>query len=255
MTTPTITQIYNHYSVRHYKPDPVPRSLIESIISAAQRSSTSSNLQMYSAIAVTDATKRARLAKLCGNQAHIIQAPAFIAWCADLSRLDRVCQWQGYKQVTERVENFLLAVIDATIAMQTAALAAESLGLGICFIGAIRNQPEEVIEFLALPKLVFPIVGMTVGWPASKPSIKHRLPIDAILHFESYDSSNEVQALLDYDRIMMESNIYQERQVRVDGGDGELQDYGWMEHSARRVSTPQRTGLGLALLKQGFELK
>jgi FMN reductase (NADPH) len=120
-------------------------------------------LQTYSIVAVTDAEKRARMAELCGNQKQILQAPVFLAWCADLSRLDRICRLRGYEQVTAYVESFLVAAVDAAIAMQTAALAAESLGLGICFIGAIRNEPVQVIELLALPQLVFPISGMTLG--------------------------------------------------------------------------------------------
>lgn len=255
MTTPTIEQIYSHASVRKYKPDPVSPDLVETIVAAAQRSSTSSNLQMYSVVAVTDADKRARLAELCNNQAHIVQAPVFLAWCADLGRLDRVCELRGYKQVAEYVENFLVAAMDASIAMQTAALAAESLGLGICYIGAIRNNPQGVIELLALPRLVFPICGMTLGWPAAEPFLRPRLPLQAVLHWEVYDQSGEDQALRDYDRAMIETGIYKGRQVPVPGVEGEVEDYGWMEHSARRASQVHRSGLRLALERQGFELK
>ncbi|MCB0250224.1 MAG: nitroreductase family protein, partial [Anaerolineae bacterium] len=82
-------QIYRHASVRRYRPDPLPRATVEAIVAAGQRSSTSSNLQMFSVVAVTDPDRRARLAELCGAQAHIAQAPVFLAWCADLSRLER----------------------------------------------------------------------------------------------------------------------------------------------------------------------
>ncbi len=83
---------------------------------------------------------RLRLAELCGNQAHVAQAPVFLAWCADLERLDRACELRGTEQVTDYVENFLVAAVDVAIAAQNAALAAESLGLGICYIGSIRNN-------------------------------------------------------------------------------------------------------------------
>ena len=255
MTTPTIEQIHKHASVRKYKPDPVPRSMVETIVAAAQRSSTSSNLQMYSVVVVTDDDKRARLAELCNNQVHIAQAPVFLAWCADLSRLDRVCELRGYKQVAEYVENFLLAAVDAAITMQTAALAAESLGLGMCYIGSIRNHPQGVIELLALPRLVFPICGMTLGWPAIDPALRPRLPLRAVLHWETYDCSGEGQALREYDRAMIETGIYKGRQVHVPGIEGEVEEYGWMEHSARRVSQVRRPGLRLVLSRQGFELK
>jgi FMN reductase (NADPH) len=255
LSTPTLELIRRHGSVRHYKPDPVPADMLETIVAAAQRSSTSSNLQTWSVVAITDANTRARLANLCGDQKHIVEAPAFLAWCADLSRLDRVCQLRGCRQVTEYVENFLVAAVDCAIAAQTAALAAESLGLGICYIGSIRNQTQPVIDLLALPRLVFPITGMTLGWPAATPALRLRLPLNAVLHWETYDRRHEDQALRDYDRAMLQTGIYQGRQVPVPGEPGETEEYGWLEHSARRVSQPIRTELREVLSRQGFELK
>jgi len=253
-TNPTLDLIHAHGSVRAYKPDPVPDALLETIVAAAQRASTSSNLQAYSVIAVTDAAKRARLAELCGKQAHVAQAPLFLAWCADLARLDRVCALRGYTQVTEYVENFLIAALDAVIAAQNAALAAESLGLGICYIGSIRNNPREVIELLGLPRLVFPVVGMTVGYPQQPPPLRPRLPLEAILHRERYNT-NQDRALHEYDRVMAATGIYNQRQVPVPGKPGEMEDYGWLEHSARRVSQVTRAFLREVLNAQGFALK
>jgi FMN reductase (NADPH) len=255
MTTPTIEQIYRHASVRDYTPEPVSRDLVEVIVAAGRRSSTSSNLQTYSVVAVTDAAKRARLAELCGEQRLVAQAPVFLAWCADLSRLERICQMRGYQQVSAYVENWLVAAVDAAIAMQTAALAAESMGLGMCYIGAIRNHAEAVIELLDLPRLVFPISGMTLGWPAVEPFIRPRLPLGAVLHWEVYDASGEREALEVYDLAMVETGIYRGRQVPVPGQDGEVEDYGWLEHSARRASKAVRTDLRQVLERQGFELK
>ena len=254
MTTPVIEQIYRHASVRRFTSEPVARDLVETIVAAAQRSATSSNLQMYSVVAVTDADRRARLSELCGDQAQIVQAPVFLAWCADRSRLDRICQYRGYPQPTEHVEPFLVSAVDAAILMQTATLAAESLGLGACYIGAIRNHPAEVIDLLELPRLTFPIAGMTLGWPEVAPKQKPRLATSAILHWETYDASREMEALADYDRVMAATGIYQGRQVPVPGGEGEMEDYGWMEHSARRVSQAKRTGLGEVIRQQGFGL-
>jgi FMN reductase (NADPH) len=255
MSTPTIEQIHQHWSVRAYKPDPVPDEMVEGIVAAGQRASTSSNLQTYSVVAVTEPDRIARLAELCGDQRQIRQAPAFLAWCADRARLDRVCRMRGYEQEAGYVENFLVAAVDAALAMQNAALAAESLGLGMCYIGAIRNHPAEVIELLELPKLVFPISGMTLGWPAAEPFIRPRLPLGAVLHWQRYDTAGEEEALETYDRAMIETGIYRGRQVPVPGREGEVEDYGWLEHSARRACRPVRTGLCDVLRQQGFELK
>jgi FMN reductase (NADPH) len=255
MNNSSLDLIHKHASVRRYKTDPLPASVIETIISAAQCASTSSNLQAYSVVAVTDARKRTRISELCGNQAHIREAPVFLAWCADLARLERVCQLRGYTQVTEYAENFLIAAIDVSIAAQNAALAAESLGLGVCYIGSLRNNPTEVIELLDLPRLTFPIMGMTLGWPEKQVNIKPRLPLQTVLHWETYDRVTEDDCLSAYDATMIATGIFKGRQVPVPGKPEEMEDYSWTEHSARRVSQALRTGLCVALKNQGFSLK
>jgi len=254
MKTPTIRLIEKHGSVRHYKAEPVSREMVETIVAAAQRTSTSSNLQMYSVVAITDSEKRAQMQEFCGGQKHIGQAPVFLTWVADLSRLDRVCQARGYEHQAGYVENFTLAVVDAVIAMQTAGLAAESLGLGFCYIGAIRNNPRQVIKLLDLPRWTFPICGMTLGWPVSTPKIRPRLPLEAVLHWESYDASGEEIHLEQYDQAMIATGIYENRQVNADDP-LPASEYGWTEHSARRVSQVIRPHLREVLSEMGFELK
>jgi FMN reductase (NADPH) len=254
-STPVIEQIYRHASIRAYTGEPVPRDWVEAIVAAGQRAATSSNLQVYSVVAVTDAAKRERLAQVCGNQAHIARAPVFLAWCADLSKLDRACELRGLAHVTEYVENFLVAAVDVSLVMQNAALAAESLGLGMCYIGAIRNNPREVIKLLHLPRLVFPLVGMTLGFSAGPGNIRPRLPLHAVLHWESYSRAGEDEALREYDQAMVATGIYDGRQVLAPGRPEEMEDYGWLEHSARRVSQAHRVELRDILREQGFELK
>jgi len=255
MRTPTVELMHRHGSVRSYKPDPVPPDLVEMLVAAAQRASTSSNLQVVSVVAVTEAPLRTRLAELCGQQAHIAQAPLFLAWCADLHRLERACELRGYTQVTDYVENFLMCAVDAGIAAQNAALAAESVGLGICYIGGIRNNTQAVIELLALPRLVFPVVGMTVGWPGAAAVVRPRLAPSAILHWETYDPHPRDTALHEYDKAMIASGIYEGRQVPVPGASGVTEDYGWLEHCARRVSRAWRTDLRQVLERQGLPLQ
>ncbi|MCG2787744.1 MAG: NADPH-dependent oxidoreductase [Anaerolineae bacterium] len=254
MSNPTLDLIRAHGSCRRYRPDDVSNEMIESIVEAGQRASTSSNMQAYSVVAVTDAAKRAELARLCGQQKHIAQAPVFLAWCADLARLDRACQLRELEQSSEHVENFLVAAVDAAIVAQNAALAAQSLGLGICYIGSIRNNPREVIQLLELPRLVFPVTGMTIGWPEKPPRTRPRLGLEAVLHRERYNP-NQDEALLAYDREMAATGIYEGRQVEIPGRPGEMEAYGWLEHSARRVAQPMRTFLREVLEEQGFLLK
>ncbi len=254
MENPTLDLIQRHASVRRYSPDPVSDSVIDTIVSSAQCGSTSSNMQAFSVIVISDVDKRRRLADLCGNQQFIADAPIFLAWLADLARIDRACELRGYTQVTEYVENFLVPVVDCTIAAQNAALAAESLGLGICYVGAIRNNITEIISLLELPRLTFPITGMTLGWPAKELNIKPRLPLSAVLHREVYHPDQDAP-LLEYDKTMAATGIYAGRQVPATGKPEAMEDYGWLEHTARRVTKPVRTGLREELEQQGFFLK
>lgn len=255
MTNATIDLMHRHRSIRKFLPDPLSRDTIESIVGAGQRAATSSNMQYYSAIVVTEPEKKAQLATLCGDQEQIRQAPVFIAWCADRSRLERASEQRGYKQNADYVEAFLVAAVDVGIMMQNATLAAESLGLGCCYIGAIRNNAQAIIDLLALPPLVFPISGMTLGKPADQPIVRPRLALEAIIHWEHYDASGEQRLLEDYDRAMIQTGIYAGRQVEVPGTPGEVEDYGWREHSARRLAQPRRTELRDVLARQGFGLK
>lgn len=254
MSNPIIELIHQHGTVRQYRPDPLPREMVETIVTAGQRAATSSNLQLYSVVAVTDPEKRAQMQTFCGGQQHISQAPLFLTWVADLSRLERICGTRGYSHQAGQVENFLLAAVDAAIAAQNAALAAESLGLGFCYIGAIRNKPREVIELLNLPHLAFPLVGMTLGWPVKAPTIRPRLPLEAILHWEAYDPNGEEKHLQNYDQEMIDTGIYSGRQVTA-ADPLPADQYGWTEHSARRVSQVLRPHLREVLLEMGFELK
>jgi FMN reductase (NADPH) len=253
--TSVIDQIHKHNSIRKYKTEPLPVGLIETIVSAGQRAATSSNLQTYAVIAVTDAAKKTEIAHWCGDQAHIIEAPVFMAWCADLSKLDRAAQLRQLPHSHEYVESFLVSAIDVALAAQNAVLAAESLGLGTCYIGGLRNNTRQIIRLLGLPPLVFPLFGLTVGWPAAAPIQRPRLPQQAMLHWEGYSRKHEDAALLEYDQAMAATGAYNNRQVPVPGKPDAMEDYGWLEHSARRVTQPLRVELREVLQEQGFELK
>jgi len=251
---PIIERIQQHRTVRKYKTDPVPEDLVRTIVNAGQRASTSSNLQMYSVVVTRDPDERTFLASRCGNQKHILDAPVFLTWCADLSRLDRICRERGFDHKAEYVENFLLAVVDVAIASQNAGLAAESLDLGFCYIGGIRNNPKDIIDLLHLPRLVFPLVGMTLGWPDGKSETRLRLPLDEVLHWDKYDCVDEESLLDAYDKAMIETGIYEGRQI-ADQSQLRDSEYGWREHSARRVSQIQRPHLKSVLEGIGYSLK
>jgi FMN reductase (NADPH) len=249
--SPVIKTMRQHRSIRQYRPDPLPNGMLETIIQAAQMASTSSYLQRYSVVAVEDPGKKDQLARLCGDQEHIRQCPTFLAFCADLHLLKRVCEREGSQMQSDYLEAFLVAAIDAALVAQNAALAAESLGLGIVYIGGIRNNPAEVIAELELPELVFPIAGMCLGYPAEDPALRPRLPLPAVLHRERY-SMEELDTHLDaYDEVILQASTFRNQET------GEA--YSWTSRAARRMAytDPQRLRVALSQVarKQGFGLK
>ncbi len=201
--SPAIDLMLQHRSIRAYRPDALPAGTIETLVAAAQSAATSSNLQTWSVVAVEDQARRVRLASFAGNQKHITQAPLFLIWLADLSRAARLGEQGG--QIMETLpflEPFLVAVIDASLAAQNATLAAESLGLGTVYIGAIRNNPEGVAAELQLPPGVLPVFGLCVGYQANDTqpaAIKPRLPQQVVLHHETYSAAGEDGPIAKYD--------------------------------------------------------
>lgn len=140
-------------------------------------------------VAVENQERKEELATLAGNQAHIRQCPLFLVWLADLARLAHIAESRGiFYDGLDYLEMFLMATVDAALAAQNATVAAESLGLGTVYIGAMRNKPLEVAEVLQLPPSVFAVFGLCVGYPEPNIafSVKPRLPQTAILHRETY---------------------------------------------------------------------
>ncbi len=200
-----IALLLSHRSIRGYRPDPLPAGTLETLVAAAQSAATSSNLQTWSVIAVTDPAKKAALAKLANNQKHIEQCPLFLVWLADISRNQRLAEQEGVTLETMPYqETFLVASIDAALAAQNATVAVESLGLATVYIGALRNQPEEVAKVVGLPKGVFGVFGMCVGYASAEAAneVKPRLPQDVVLHREVYDASGEPELRAAYDHLM-----------------------------------------------------
>lgn len=248
-----IRQMASHRSIRSYRPDPLPEGMLEVIVTAAQSASTSSNLQTYSIIAVRDPEKKRLLAEWSGNP-FAVQAPLVLVFCPDLYRLELVSKRQGYDFVDRDMEMFIQAVVDAALAGQNAALAAESLGLGICYLGGIRNQTAKVAELLRLPKRTFALFGMTVGYPAKPSRVRHRLPMDVVLHHDEYSDANLEDGLRRYDAVTAQSGIYAGRHVSLNGAK-DPQLYGWSEHTARRMArpNPERTNMRKQLEDLGWE--
>ncbi|MCM3631041.1 oxygen-insensitive NADPH nitroreductase [Paenibacillus glycanilyticus] len=198
----TITLLKQHSSIRKFTKDPVTGEQLEAILTAAQQASTSSNMQAYSVIGITDKELRSELAKLAGNQAYVEESPVFLVWCADLYRWEQAAKRHYDGEMPSSTENFIIATVDATLAAQNAAVAAESLGLGIVYIGGIRNHPDRVAELLGLPQYVYPVFGMCIGVPDQSPLDRPRLPLRAVYFENSYKPDTIDSAIDDYDETL-----------------------------------------------------
>ena len=201
----TIATMLDHRSVRSYLPDPVPAGTLETLIAAAQSAATSSNMQWWSAVAITDPAKKKVLAEIAGNQKHIEECPLFIAWVADMSRNARISDSEKTDfECMPWLETFMVACIDAALAAQNAVVAAQSIGLRTVYIGAMRNDPVRVAKLLGLPDKAFVVFGLCVGYAAGKAvgEVKPRLPQATVLHREQYDAAREPAERKAYDAEM-----------------------------------------------------
>lgn len=181
-----------HRSVRRFLPDPVDDARLHAIVAAAQSAPTSSNLQAWSVIAVRDPDRKRRLSVLANNQGFIDDAPLFLVWVADLGRARRLATRRAVPlDATDYLESTIIGFVDTALAAQNAVVAAESLGLGTVFVGAIRNHPLEVADELRLPDHAIATFGLAIGRPdPTEPAgVKPRLPQAAVLHRETYDAA------------------------------------------------------------------
>ncbi|MGG3283511.1 oxygen-insensitive NADPH nitroreductase [Paenibacillus solani] len=240
----TISLLMNHRSIRKYSDRPVSEEQLRAVVAAGQMASTSSNVQAYSIIAVTSQEKKQRLAQLAGNQAYIVECPVFLVWCADLFRLKKSTEALSVDQETyeDSTENFIVATVDAALAAQNAAIAAESLGLGIVYIGGVRNSIAEFSEVLELPELVYPVFGMCLGYPDQEPGLRPRLPMEAVLHRDRYERA-AVEEVKNYDRI---SSEYLSK--RTQGKNNTP----WSQLMAKRLAEPVRLHMKDFLEGKGF---
>lgn len=199
-----------HRSVRRFRPDPVSEAELAALVAAAQSAATSSNLQAWSVVAVRDPEHKARLGALANNQESILTAPLFLVWVADLGRHRRLAlRSQRQLAAADYLESTVVGFIDTALAAQNAVLAAESLGLGTVFIGALRNRPEEVAAELRLPAHAIAAFGLAIGTPdpAEQAGIKPRLPQAAVLHQETFDAEVADSHISGYDTRLSAYNV------------------------------------------------
>jgi nitroreductase len=246
-----VATILNHRSVRGFLPRALPEGTLELLVAAAQSASTSSNLQFWSVVAVQETERKSRLAELAGQQKFIRDAPLLLVWLADLSRIGRIAaERQIQIEGTHYIEEFIVGVVDAALAAQSALIAAESLGLGGVYVGAMRNHPEQVAKELALPPHAFAVFGMSIGYPdpARETGIKPRMPQSLVLHQEQYSPAPQSDVIDGYNATMRQ---FQREQA--------MRPIDWTDQCFDRVKDAEalrgRDRMREALRNLGFELR
>jgi nitroreductase len=230
---PPIETFLRHRSVREFdRSRELPESLVRALVGAAQSAATSSNLQLYSLISVQDPDRRERIAQICADYDHVRSCHWFFAFIVDHHRLKVAAEAVGENPSgLDYLEYLIMAVVDAALAAERMVCAAESLGIGICYIGALRNHPDEVARILKLPEHTFGVFGLCLGWPAPgcKAEIKPRLPQESVWFREEYPERIDIG---DYD----------ERMVAFYQSQGMNPGVNWSMRSGRRVDDHHLTG-------------
>ncbi|MGN0028846.1 MAG: nitroreductase family protein [Marinilabiliaceae bacterium] len=188
-----LNSLYTHRTIRKYTSRPIADEIVDKIVEAGIRGSNTGNMQLYSIILTTDQTIKEKLAPAHFNQPMITSAPLVVTVCVDVNRMSRWCEMSHAELAFNNFESFVTASIDATIAAQCMALAAEEEGLGLCYVGTTTYNPEMIIDVLDLPKGVFPLITLTIGYPDEKPELTERLPTCGVVHDETYVDYTDAQ--------------------------------------------------------------
>ena len=235
----TIETILNHRSIRKFSDKKLTPEQIEMILKSALQASTSSHVMAYTIIGITDENLKSELQAISGHL-HVKNNGHLFVFCADLQRnYQRTSgeEEEAVKQNMESTEQFIVATIDAALAAQNASIAAESMGLGICYIGSLRNDIKRVDELLELPEYVVPLFGLAVGHPEHQPEIKPRLPLEAIYHENTYDHDKEKQS-----KVVKEFDEYLKDYYQTRSTNKKIST--WTEQMENKYRVPTRMDVG-----------
>jgi nitroreductase len=192
--------INNRRSIRRYTPDPIPDDLLTEVLSAGPRASSSGNMQTYSIIVTRDRALRERLYEPHMEQSMVLDAPVLLTFCADFRRMRHWLRLSGAPDNFDNFMSFMIAAIDATLASQNVALAAEARGLGICYMGSTLANCDRIGRILELPPGVVPVVGFSLGRPAEAPAPRDRLPLSGLVHYETYHDYSDADIAAIYEQ-------------------------------------------------------
>ncbi|HNT42153.1 MAG: nitroreductase family protein [Bacteroidales bacterium] len=197
--------LHSHRSIRRYKSTPIDESLLNEILQAGIRASTTGNMQVYSIIVTKSQEVKQQLLPCHFNQQMVVEAPVVLTFCADFNRFNK---WCGQRKAEPGYDNFIsffTGAIDALLVAQNVCIAAEENGLGICYLGTTTYTADRIVEVLKLPKGVVPITTVVMGYPDESPELTDRLPLAGVVHHEVYQDYSEG----DIDQIYMNKESLQ----------------------------------------------
>ena len=253
--TATLKSILSRRSIRKFLNKPISKELLTLLLAASQSAPSKSNLQQYSILVIQDQNIKNEISDLIGNTKWALTAPIFLLYLADIRRNIKITNDRGYDHKNNNVDTFMNSVIDAALAMQSTICASESLGLGVCPISMIRNIIEEVKVICKLPKGVFPIAGLALGWPDQKSNVSIRLSQDIVIHFDKYDEKDLIQKINKYDEIVFKKDPIPENKQRHVDLYGVAKKGTWSENISRQLSVPERSNFKNWLKENGFNLE
>jgi nitroreductase/FMN reductase [NAD(P)H] len=238
--------------VRRFKPEPLPKGMIDTLAAIALSSPSKSDLQQRDILVVEDTHIRGRINELLKDQDWIPGSPHFLVFLGNNRRQRQVHAWRGHAFANDHLDAFFNATVDAAIALAGFVAAAEAAGVGCCPVSVIRNHAEEVSGLLGLPDHVFPVAGLGLGWPAGPAFVSARLPLALTLHRDRYAEATDAKVRA-YDQ--RRNGIFPYRAQRNVARFGTSPDYGWSEEKARHYAMPERADFGAYVKRRGFRLE
>ena len=190
-----ITYFKNRRTIRDYSNKEIDNQLLRGIIEDAMRAPTTGNMQLYSVVATKDLAMKERLSPTHFNQPTVKNCQVLLTICADFNRFNRWCELSNAKPGYNNFQSFMTATIDAIIFAQQIVTIAEMNGIGTCYLGTVTYNAPQIAEILELPKNVVPVACLALGYPQSEPRQCERIPVDAILHSETYRKDSDADIL------------------------------------------------------------
>jgi nitroreductase len=221
-----------HRSIRRYKPDPIPATLVEQVLGdAVAGTSSSGNLNSVSMVLTRDPERKRRLYELHFEQEMVLEAPLLVTFCADWYRTREWLRRRGARDNFNNLIGYHVAAFDAMILSQSVCLGFEAHGLGICYMGTTLHSMTEIADFLDLPDTCLPVTTIVVGHPAEDPAKRDRLPLRAFVHEETYHRPTDAEL----------DAIYEQREVK-----------GWARYMAYPELKAKIESLGITSLAQFY---